>query len=68
MEKIIIYIFLFIITCYVLNFIYQLSNYFHEKRNYQFIINKKESQMTSNMTMLDRVDSTINILQLTNNI
>jgi len=65
-EKVFIYIFIFLAFCYIMGMIHNISLYFKEKRNYQFMINSKENSPKSKMSMLDRIDSTVSIINLTN--
>lgn len=64
--KIIMYIFCLIAFFYIIDLIYNISCFFKEKRNYQFMVNKRETLTNSNSSMLDRIDSTVSILNLTN--
>lgn len=64
--RITLYIFMVISFCFVMDLVYNISLFFKEKRNYQFMINNKEKDTKSKMTMLERVDTTLEILNLCN--
>lgn len=65
-EKIIFYIFAFIVFCTVMGMISNISLFFKEKRNYQFMINQKENMTMSRLSMIDRVDATLGIINIAN--
>lgn len=65
-EKIFMYFFAFLAFCYIMGLIYNISQFFKEKRNYQFMINKRENLTKSSLTLLDRIDSSTGIINLSN--
>lgn len=64
--KVILYIFAFLAFCYIMGMIYNISQFFKEKRNYQFMLNQKENATKSKLNMLERVDSTLGIINIAN--
>lgn len=63
-----IFIILLAILVFILlaDLIINISNYFKEKRNYQYMINNKEMDNESKISTVDRLDATFELLNLIN--
>lgn len=65
-TRYILYFFAFLAFCYIMGMIYNISQYFKQKANYQMIINTNETNVKTKMTMTERVDITLSIMNLLN--
>lgn len=65
-KEIIVYIFIFLACLYILGLMRNISLFFKEKRNYQFMINQREKDSKSHINILDKVDATVGIINLCN--